>query len=278
MGIRESLLNTITSVADSDFVRIVTSAGASSKATVQNLFKSFEAGLGAKSSLTTSDYIRVVGSDDVAYKQSLSSIMNAIGLTTYEAVSGTDLITKLKSLAVGTYFYRMDNVSGFPVTGGVVFRIVKTHGVNDTRASIIAIPMDSTANVYTAFVPASATSITWTALPTRAEVDALNSKTTQTFTSSTATGSGTASKVGQVVTVHLSFEGYTATSTSWQPLCELPSGYRPSRQIDVLAFDNAARSTSEQPLQLRISPSGTVKLYAFTAKTYNPYGCVTFII
>lgn len=39
MGVRESLLNTITSVADSDFVRIVTSAGASSKATVANLAK-----------------------------------------------------------------------------------------------------------------------------------------------------------------------------------------------------------------------------------------------
>lgn len=79
MGVRESLLNTITSVADSDFVRIVTSAGASSKATLQNVIKSFETGLGAKSSLTTSDYVRVVGSDNNSYKQSLSDIANAVG-------------------------------------------------------------------------------------------------------------------------------------------------------------------------------------------------------
>lgn len=78
MGIRESLLNTITSVADSDFVRIVTSAGASSKATVRNLFKGFESNLGAKSSLTTSDYIRVVGSDNEAYKQSVSDVAKKI--------------------------------------------------------------------------------------------------------------------------------------------------------------------------------------------------------
>lgn len=78
MGIRESLLNTITSVGNGDFVRIVTSAGASSKATVANLFKSFESGLSAKSSLTTSDYIRVVGSDNVSYKQSLTSVNNAL--------------------------------------------------------------------------------------------------------------------------------------------------------------------------------------------------------
>ena len=74
MGIRESLLNTITSVGNGDFIRIVTSAGASSKATLANVFKSFESGLGAKSNLTSSDYIRVVGSDNVSYKQPLTAL------------------------------------------------------------------------------------------------------------------------------------------------------------------------------------------------------------
>ena len=78
MGIRESLLNTITSVGNSDFVRIVTSTGASSKATVANVFKSFESGMGAKSSLTTSDYIRVVGTDNVSYKQLVSDVAKKI--------------------------------------------------------------------------------------------------------------------------------------------------------------------------------------------------------
>ena len=84
MGIRESLLNTITSVGDSDFVRLVTSAGTSSKATVRNLFKGFESNLGAKSSLTTSDYLRVVGSDNEVYKQSVSSVKSALGVTALE--------------------------------------------------------------------------------------------------------------------------------------------------------------------------------------------------
>ena len=89
MGIRESLLNTITSVADSDFVRIVTSAGASSKATVRNLFKGFESNLGAKSSLTNSDYIRVVGSDNEAYKQSMSSVSEIVRTNlNYPEISG----------------------------------------------------------------------------------------------------------------------------------------------------------------------------------------------
>lgn len=38
----------------------------------------YEKDLGAKSSLTTSDYIRVVGSDNVSYKQSLTSVNNAL--------------------------------------------------------------------------------------------------------------------------------------------------------------------------------------------------------
>ena len=76
MGIRESLLNTITSVGNGDFIRIVTSAGASSKATLANVFKSFESGLGAKSNFGTSDYIRVVGSDNNSYKQSLNNVAN----------------------------------------------------------------------------------------------------------------------------------------------------------------------------------------------------------
>lgn len=78
MGIRESLLNTITSVGSSDFVRIVTSAGASSKATLQNVIKSFETGLGAKSSLADSDYIRIVGSDNNLYKQSVNDVEKRI--------------------------------------------------------------------------------------------------------------------------------------------------------------------------------------------------------
>lgn len=78
MGIRESLLNTITSVGSSDFVRIVTSAGASSKATLQNVIKSFETGLGSKTSLTDSDYIRIVGSDNNLYKQSVNDVEKRI--------------------------------------------------------------------------------------------------------------------------------------------------------------------------------------------------------
>lgn len=39
----------------------------------------YEKDLGQKSSLTTSDYIRVVGSDNVSYKQAVTAVANTIG-------------------------------------------------------------------------------------------------------------------------------------------------------------------------------------------------------
>lgn len=127
----------------------------------------WEKDLAQKTLVTADDYVRVVGADNVSYKQQIKFMPSQ-----YVVSSGTDLLAYIKTLGTGTYFVRMDNVSGFPVTGGVVYRIVKTHGVNDARASIIAIPMNATASIYTAFITsASASSISWVSQPTRAEVE-----------------------------------------------------------------------------------------------------------
>lgn len=44
----------------------------------------YEKDLTQKSSLTTSDYIRVVGSDNVSYKQDVNSVKSGMGVTTLE--------------------------------------------------------------------------------------------------------------------------------------------------------------------------------------------------
>lgn len=138
----------------------------------------WEKDLAQKALVTADDYVRVVGADNVSYKQQIKFMPSQ-----YVVPSGTDLLAYIKTLGTGTYFVRMDNVSGFPVTGGVVYRIVKTHSVNDARASIIAIPMNATASIYTAFITsASASSISWVSQPTRAEVDALTTSTAVTVT------------------------------------------------------------------------------------------------
>jgi hypothetical protein len=122
MAIRESLLNTITSVASSDFVRLVTSAGESSKATVANLFKSFESGLSAKSSLTTSDYIRVVGSDNACYKQLVSDVADLM-LTRFGKTA--TYTGDLNTLNTNGYWYCSSGASNLP-TGLTVGHLVVT--------------------------------------------------------------------------------------------------------------------------------------------------------
>ena len=102
MAIKERLLSAITSVANADFLRIVTNDGASRKATVSDVAKQMvenytgsslagstqsvksaldsmvEQDYPQKSSLTTSDYIRVVGSNNVSYKQLVSDVAKKI--------------------------------------------------------------------------------------------------------------------------------------------------------------------------------------------------------
>ena len=177
MAIRESLLNTITSVASSDFVRLVTSAGESSKATVANLFKSFESGLGSKSSLTTSDYIRVVGSDNVSYKQLVSSVMTAMGLDAIKSpaktVSNIDTAT-----ATGFYGYTSTASGTLPVSGSGGDLIVIAH--SETYSIQVAIPY-STTNASSIFkrVIVSGTPTSWERQPTRTEMDAFNNHGTK---------------------------------------------------------------------------------------------------
>lgn len=47
----------------------------------------YEKDLGAKSSLTSSDYIRVVGTDNVSYKNPVSSLINTLNLPTKSSFS-----------------------------------------------------------------------------------------------------------------------------------------------------------------------------------------------
>lgn len=172
MGIRESLLNTITSVSNSDFVRIVTSAGASSKATVQNLFKSFETGLGAKSSLTTSDYVRVVGSDDVAYKQSVEAFLVALGIN----ASARTLLTSSDDLnnvtSIGYYY-----TSGTSLPANAPQNDAYNSAVIVLRArntDIIQLYMCNNHNLWWWRSKFGDTWRAWTRIPTQSYVDSLN--------------------------------------------------------------------------------------------------------
>lgn len=186
MGIRESLLNTITSVSNGDFIRVVTSAGASSKATLQNVMKSFETGLGAKSSLTTSDYIRVVGSDDVSYKQSVSNVRTALGIGASASYSSlASFYAEFASMEVNTKYFvtfydACSTALGLPSatykgyvsksTSTICDMTVQWYSASSGALSeyIGRVIFDGSGNVTATY---------WTKQPTRTEVDKMASTT-----------------------------------------------------------------------------------------------------
>lgn len=124
--------------------------------------------------LTTKSYTDIGGTVPAQIGQNKTDIatLKSRSFTVKTSLTGSDILPAITELPMGTYFWRIDNVTGFPVSGGVIYRITKTNGEADTRCQILAIPMDATSpDIYTAFVPSNATSITWVKQPTRSEVN-----------------------------------------------------------------------------------------------------------
>ena len=134
----------------------------------------WEKDLAQKSPLTTSDFIRVVGSDNVSYKQLVSGVMTAMGLdaikTPASDVSNIDTAT-----STGFYRYGSGASGTKPNSSGGVLIVV---AFNASYSQQVAIPYDTnnSSGVYKRAVY-SGTPTAWQLQPTRAEVDDLNNKT-----------------------------------------------------------------------------------------------------
>ena len=88
----------------------------------------------------------------------------------YDSKSGQSLIDIVKAFKEGTYNFRLDTATEAPTSGGIVYKVVKTHGANDTRCVITAMPMAANSPVYTAFVGQSATTISWSQLALNSQI------------------------------------------------------------------------------------------------------------
>lgn len=132
----------------------------------------YEKDLAQKSTLTTSDYIRVVGSDNVSYKQLVSAVMTAMGLDALKnpakTVSNIDTAT-----ATGFYGYTSAASGTKPIADSGGDLIVIAH--SSTYSVQVAIPYSTTNanNIYKRVI-VSGTPTEWQLQPTRAEVDALS--------------------------------------------------------------------------------------------------------
>lgn len=88
-------------IPDNDTTYTITTSGANLIVTdsdgntdtisMASVINAFEANLTSKSSLTTSDFIRVVGSDNVSYKQSVSSMKTAMGIDALSIKTDIDI-------------------------------------------------------------------------------------------------------------------------------------------------------------------------------------------
>ena len=143
----------------------------------------YEKDLAQKSTLTTSDFIRVVGSDNVSYKQNMNSVMETMGLKYADLGSfstqsdlETALNNKLTAMPTNTTAYiRFATSAPFGVfqSSGATYICDLRKGGSATYASISLHGLGINAEIV-----GNKSSATWTFQkePTRAEVDALNQR------------------------------------------------------------------------------------------------------
>lgn len=206
---------------------------------------------------------------DIATNTAAISQLNS---NNYKYVTSQSLLSYVKTLATGTYHFRLDNATEAPVSGGSTYTVIKTHGVNDARCEITCIPMDVSANnIYTTFIPVNATSITWTAQPTRSEVTTLNSKTSGSGTATNTYGSCTYSWVlrANIATVRVEYTPNQAISSSsgGLALTDIPTPALDG--ITSATTDVSSPSTVCGPAELSLAKNCTLYGARASGKTYK---------
>ena len=127
----------------------------------------YEKDLAQKSSLTASDFIRVVGEDNVSYKQGMQSVSDRVIMLASKTGSGdaNNLTT------AGMYWCNGASVSNLPNSNYFRVRVEVYGGTYNQYANL-----NGSAQVYFRTYSNSKWSA-WVKLPTREEIDALQQKT-----------------------------------------------------------------------------------------------------
>lgn len=139
-----------------------------------------ERNLPSKTTLTTSDYIRVVGSDNASYKQLVSDVADTMGITylgSFSASSDEDTIKSALTALNSAYSSEASSTTNKPKTVAFfrsgAWGFVGTAWIRSTTANMTVVRND---NGYTYFAKDVGGTQTVTLMPTRAEVDALATK------------------------------------------------------------------------------------------------------
>lgn len=141
----------------------------------------YEKDLAQKTSLTTSDYIRVVGSDNVSYKQPINSVGDITKTRVFLSTSGDITASNIDS-------YTTDGIYQGFIQLGTPFSPSSWGTLTVVHANSLVIEQIISTRYYMAQRHYEGDSWTeWTLFPTRAEVDAI----TPTYTDVTATTTST---------------------------------------------------------------------------------------
>ena len=225
----------------------------------------YEQNLGRKSSFTKNDFIRVVGSDNVSYKQPVSDVLYAGGVRYKDFPIGTAFSDFAESCNNGiTFSYNRypTQSSDAPTASDADRCSVVIYKTASDEITISALIFNNTNEPMTYVRRRFGSWGNWVKLPTRAEIDALNSKTA---INNSAVSGGTlsglyVSKVGDVIylrALYISPSSAISAGTD-VTLCTLPEGFRPYATV---YFGGTFTNASGHPLGFRgsIKSDGVVR-------------------
>lgn len=252
----------------------------------------YEQNLGAKSSLTPSDYIRVVGSDNVSYKQGVPSVLAGMGLSLYYSDTNSTSDGSTDSDRYKMSFQRV--LTTFSNSSPTVNRtypiMIVTSGsssgtfggVVDVTATAMRFFVSYNNFNYTGqFARSSNTINAFERMPTRAEVDALKtvSSITPSEVASDITNNLFIRKQSGVVTINGYITRTNAFTSTQTQVMILPAGARPASQVRAAcALSGAAYNPPAAMGYLLIDSTGYMGITAPASNTSKvAYFSVSYI-
>ena len=135
----------------------------------------YEQNLGQKSSLTTSDFIRVVGSDNVSYKQRVDKVMGDIGVYTWSKGYTNPQVSAFSELK-DSGFYTIGSASSYSDAPVNTYGFLAVfHGGSYATQTYYAFGLPDHPTYFRFSTNNGTTWTAWTKEPTRTETDMLDS-------------------------------------------------------------------------------------------------------